>query len=84
VSEVLGWNFTAIDIPTQNLISDFHQLLKLGYKKKTHFECVFSFLHVYPEMKEKYVLSDWAEDGYYGQRRKAQQHRKVKYSKEVL
>jgi len=82
VSEVMGWNFTGIDIPTDNLVSDFHELVKLGCIRKTHFECVFPFLYVYPQIQEEYVLSGWAADGYYGLSRKAQQHRKVRTSKE--
>jgi hypothetical protein len=50
-----------IEIPTSNLEVDFIRLAKtIGCKKKTHFECCFPFLYVYPEIKETEVLSGWA------------------------
>ena len=49
----------------------------MGCSKKTHFECVFPFLYMYPEIKEKHVLTGWGADGYIGVSRKAQ----MRYSK---
>ena len=82
VAQVMGWNFTGIEIPTENLTNDFHRLLKLGCQKKTHFECLYPFLYVYPEIEEKYVLSGWAADGYYGLSRNAFLRWGVKTSKQ--
>ena len=76
VAEIMGWDFVGIKIPTANLVDDWHRLVELGCKKKTHYECVYPFLYVYPKIKEKYVLSGWAADGYYGLSKKA----KINYS----
>ena len=48
------------------LVNDFHALVELGCRKKTQFECIYPFLHIYPEIKEQYVLSGLSIDGYYG------------------
>ena len=71
VAEIFNWPFTGIEVPTKNLAEDWHRLVQLDCKKKTHFECVYPFLYVYPEIKQKYVLSGWAADGYYGISKKA-------------
>lgn len=71
-ANIFGWEFTGIEVPTNNLVEDFHRLVKMGCVRKTHFECVFPFLYVYPQIKEKYVLSGWAADGYFGVSKKAQ------------
>ena len=71
IAERFKWDFVGIVIPTENLVEDFHKLVKLDCKKKTHFECVYPFLYVYPEIRERYVLSGWAADGYYGISKKA-------------
>ena len=76
VSEIMGWNFTGVSVPTNDLENDWFRLVELGCKKKTHYECVYPFLYVYPKIKEKYVLSGWAADGYYGLSKKA----KINYS----
>ena len=55
--EICKWKFTGIKVPTDNLVEDFHRLVKLDCRKKTHFECVYPFLYVYPEIKETEVLS---------------------------
>jgi asparagine synthetase B (glutamine-hydrolysing) len=85
-----GWNFTPVVVPTTNLNEDWFRLVDLGCRKKTHFECVFPFLYVYPKIKEKYVLTGWGADGYFGPSKKAMMryssYRKkknyVKYCKE--
>ena len=71
VAHKRNWNFTPIVVPTNNLIQDWHRLVKHGCRRKTHFECVFPFLYVYPQIEEKYVLTGWGADGYFGVSRKA-------------
>jgi len=66
VSEIFGWNFTRIELPVENLVDDFHRLVKFGCVLKTHFEACYPFLYVYPKIQEKYVLTGWGADGYYG------------------
>lgn len=46
VAHKRNWNFTPIVVPTENLIEDWHRLVELNCRKKTHFECVFPFLYV--------------------------------------
>ena len=71
VAHKRNWNFTPIVVPTNNLIQDWHRLVELNCRKKTHFECVFPFLYVYPKIEEKYVLTGWGADGYFGPSKKA-------------
>jgi|TARA_E500000318_G_C3511529_1_gene192524 asparagine synthetase B (glutamine-hydrolysing) len=71
VAQKMGWEFTGIEVPTNNLVDDWKRLHKLGCKKKTHFECVYPFLYVYPKINEKYVLTGWGADGYFGVSKKA-------------
>ena len=66
VAHKRNWDFTPIVVPRENLIEDWHRLVELTCRKKTHFECVFPFLYVYPEIEEKYVLTGWGADGYFG------------------
>jgi len=70
VAQQFGWKFTGVVIPTDNLIEDFHRLSKFC-KKKSHYECCYPFLYVYPLIQEKYVISGWAADGFYGISKKA-------------
>jgi len=72
VSEQMGWTFKPTIVPTNNLEEDWHTLVKMDCKKKTHFECVFPFLYVYPNITEEYVLTGWGADGYFGVSKKAQ------------
>ena len=65
-SKKQGWKFTPVEVPTENIVEDWYRLVDLGCIKKTHFECVFPFLYVYPEITEKYVLSGWIADAYHG------------------
>ena len=56
--EHFGWNFKLIDVPVDNIENDFFTLIKkYECKKKTHVECTFPFLYVYPHIKEKYISS---------------------------
>ena len=82
IAEIFGWKFTGVKVPTNNLVQDFHRLVKLDCKKKTHFECVYPFLYVYPEIRETEVLSGWAADGYYGISKKAMIH--FKHTQELF
>ena len=60
VSKLFGWDCHTVVVPTFNLVNDFQRLVKeVRCKKKTHFECCFPFLYVYPEIKEQVVLSGW-------------------------
>ena len=67
----MNWDFTPVVVPKENLISDWHRLVKLGCRKKTHYETVFPFLYVYPEIEETYVVTGWGADGYFGVGKKA-------------
>ncbi len=71
-SEQMGWTFKPTIVPTNNLVKDWHTLVEMDCKKKTHFECVFPFLYVYPNITEEYVLTGWGADGYFGVSKKAQ------------
>ena len=71
VAHKRNWNFTPIVVPRNNLVKDWKVLVDLGCRKKTHFECVFPFLYVYPKITEKYVLTGWGADGYIGPSKKA-------------
>ena len=76
VAQMMGWKFTGITIDIRNLEEDFFELVEMGCRKKTQFECTYPFLHMYPKINEKYVLSGWAADGYYGLSKKAMIHYK--------
>jgi len=80
IAEIFSWKFVGITIPTINLEQDFRTLAQFC-DKKTHYECVYPFLYVYPKIQEKYVLSGWAADGYYGVSKKAALHYKEPKSK---
>jgi len=80
IAEIFSWKFVGITIPTINLEQDFRTLAQFC-DKKTHYECVYPFLYVYPKIQEKYVLSGWAADGYYGVSKKAALHYKKPKSK---
>ena len=70
-----NWYCRVIEVPTDNLEEDFIYLAKeIKCVKKTHFECCYPFIHLYPQIKEREVLSGWAADGYYGISKKAVLH----------
>ena len=71
VSYKMKWEFTPVVVPRENLIPDWYRLVELGCRKKTHFETVFPFLYVYPEIEETYVVTGWGADGYFGVSKKA-------------
>jgi len=75
VAEIMGWKCTLVEIRIDNLEEDFIYLARhIKCEKKTHFECCFPFLHLYPQIEEQEVLSGWAADGYYGVSKKAVLH----------
>ena len=72
-----GWPHRECVVDTTNLVEDFLVLAKeYRCKKKTHFECVYPFLYVYPHIEERSVLTGWGADGYYGVSKKAHMHYK--------
>ena len=74
-SKIFGWDCTTVVVPKGNLRRDFVLLAKeYDCRKKTHFECTFPFLYVFPQIKEKYILSGIGADGYYGVSKKAVLH----------
>jgi asparagine synthetase B (glutamine-hydrolysing) len=81
IAKIMGWDYRVVVVPTDNVEQDFIRLAKdVHCEKKTHFECCFPFLYVYPQIKEHEVLSGWAADGYYGVSKKANIH--YKHTKE--
>jgi len=82
VAKIMNWGYTLIEVPTKNLENDFIYLATdIECKKKTHFECTFPFLYVYPRIKESEIISGWAADGHYGISKKACMHYKEPKSK---
>ena len=50
---------------TDNLVEDFKTLAtKYNCKKKTHFECTFPFIYLFPKIKEKYILTGVGDSHY--------------------
>ena len=77
ISKIMNWSCKTIEVPVDNVIKDFIRLRReVDCQKKTHYECCFPFLYVYPQIEEKEVLSGWAADGYYGVSKKANLHYK--------
>lgn len=77
VCNAMGWNCVTASVPIDNLHNDFFTLhRKFHCVKKTHYECTFPFLYVYPLIQEKYILSGIAADGHYGVSKKACMHYK--------
>ena len=75
VSKEFGWECKTVVVPTTNLKDDFLRLVRnYDCRKKTHFECTFPFLYVFPHIKESYLLSGIGADGYYGVSKKAVLH----------
>lgn len=82
VCKIMGWDCIDTEVPTDNLRNDFFTLLnEIQCVKKTHFECCFPFLYVYPNIKETEVLTGFVADGYYGVSKKACIHYKTPKSK---
>jgi len=75
VSKEFGWECRTIVVPKTNLRDDFIRLVKeYDCRKKTHFECTFPFLYVFPHITDRYLLSGIGADGYYGVSKKAILH----------
>ncbi len=78
ICDVMNWKCVDTEVPIDNLRGDFFTLLKeIKCVKKTHFECCFPFLYVYPNIKEYEVLTGLGADGYYGVSKKACIHFKT-------
>ena len=76
-AQSFGWSICDIEVPIDRIEEDFQRLAsKYECKKKTHFECTFPFLYVYPEIQQSVVLSGVAADGHYGVSKKACIHYK--------
>jgi asparagine synthetase B (glutamine-hydrolysing) len=74
VADTMGWEFTPVIIPTANIKQDFQRLVELGCRKKSEFEAAaYPFLYVYDAMVEKYSVTGWVADAYFGASRKATQ-----------
>ena len=75
ISEHFGFEYTSIDVSTDNLKSDFIRLATdYACRKKTHFECAFPFLQINSRIQERVVLSGLAADGHYGLSKRAMIH----------
>jgi len=70
ICEYMKWDFTEIIVPTNNLVDDWHRLVKHGCRKKVHFECVHPFLHTYNQISERYVITGWGADAYFSPSKK--------------
>ena len=71
-SNKMGWQFTKVIVPIDNLVQDFHTLrTKFSCVKKTQYECTFPFLYIFPLITEKIILSGFAADGHYGVSKRA-------------
>lgn len=84
ICKIMGWDYKVIEVPTDyNTFETSFMALARKYKckKKTHYECCYPFLFVYPEIEQKEVLSGWAADGYYGVSKRAHLHFKSPKSK---
>jgi asparagine synthetase B (glutamine-hydrolysing) len=87
VCEAMNWKCVTIDVPYSQIERDFIRLRReFNCVKKTHFECTFPFLYVYPMISEKEVLTGFGADGHYGLSRKALDPKKanVKASKSAF
>ena len=84
ISKEMGWDFNLIELPDdiETLISDV-KLLASQYdcEKKTQFECTWPFIYIYPEIKEKYILSGLGADSHYGLSRSSHTKYKSRLSK---
>lgn len=72
VSHQMGWRCVVTDILTDDIENHFKTLRSdFECTKKTHYECTYPFLYIYPQIKEKVVISGVAADGHYGVSKKA-------------
>ena len=76
-AKAFNWNFTAIDVPVDNIEKDFFTLIhQYKCEKKTQVECTWPFLYIYPRIEQKELLTGWGADGWYGVSKKAHIHYK--------
>lgn len=73
---MFGWDLKIINVPSENLYDDFKRLTKLGCRKKTHYECTWPMLYLFPETKEKYIFGGYGADILYGLSKQACMHYK--------
>jgi asparagine synthetase B (glutamine-hydrolysing) len=72
-----NWDINIINVPTVNIVGDFKHLVShYNCQKKTQLECTWPFLYVYPNIKEKELLTGWGADGWYGVSKRACMHYK--------
>ena len=85
IAKEMGWEFKLTELPDdlETLITDI-QILATFYdcEKKTQFECTWPFIYIYPEIKEKYILSGLGADSHYGLSRASHTKFKSRHSKE--
>lgn len=71
----MSWRSFLTVVPIQYIPQDFHTLRNdFDCVKKTHYECTFPFLYIYPKIEEKMIISGVAADGHYGVSKKACMH----------
>ena len=75
ICDIFNVPITIIDLPEVNIVNDFKLLAsKYNCRKKTQYECTWPYIYTFPIIKEKYILSGLAADGYYGVSKKAMIH----------
>jgi hypothetical protein len=82
-AEKFGWNGHLTIVPTDiEIVKSQWKNLANNYncRKKTHFECTYPFLYVYPNIKETHIFSGLGADSSYGLSKTAMMH--YKYPKE--
>ena len=77
ICKIFNVPFVPVSLPEDNLEEDFKTLAnKYECIKKTHFECIFPFLYLFPLIKEKYVLTGVGADSHYVLSKKGMMHYK--------
>ena len=72
VADTFDWNITTFEIPTDNLVEDFHRLRGLGCRKKTQIESTYPFL--YFKINEKTAFGGRGVDHAHGMQKKCCLH----------
>tara|TARA_Y100001972_G_C7587983_1_gene294801 strand:+ start:80 stop:877 length:798 start_codon:yes stop_codon:yes gene_type:complete len=74
-SKKFNWDFNLTVIPKASLTDDFKTLaFKYGCKKKTQFENTYAYMHMFPKIKQKYILMGMGVDIWYGSSKKVALH----------
>jgi asparagine synthetase B (glutamine-hydrolysing) len=62
-----GVEFNFIDLPTnqETLMADIHNLVYMGARTKTDFECGWPMIYAYQQIKEKTIVSGMGADGHF-------------------